>query len=287
MCHTPLNVLGAPEEKYALTGGFASGSYAPNISFSRFVNTSVSQIVNVFINNKLVSGQNIIGPMAEVVHDSLEYLTPEDLAAIATYLKSVESRLPPAKHAKITKKTGQKIYDKYCTGCHSIGAGGAPKLGEANDWAPRLKLGINTVYKNAINGMGAMPPRGTCATCSDAEIQAAVDYILQNSKAGATTQPTTAAKIPKPSLELGEKIYKQVCAICHDRGQLGAPIIGDKEVWEPIIKKNMDILITHTIGGYKGMPARGACYYCSDTDLIAAVIYMVNQSKTEGNYQLW
>ena len=91
MCHTPLNPLGAPKEQYALTGGFGSGSYAPNISFSRFVNVSVSQIVNVFANNQLITGGKIVGPMAEVVHDSLEYLSPNDLAAIAIYLRTVKS----------------------------------------------------------------------------------------------------------------------------------------------------------------------------------------------------
>ena len=112
MCHTPLNPLGAPKEKFALTGGFGSGNYAPNISFSRFVNVSASEIANVFINDKLISGSNIIGPMAEVIHDSLEYLTPSDLDAIAVYLKSVKSELPPSTNAAITSKTGEKIYDQ-------------------------------------------------------------------------------------------------------------------------------------------------------------------------------
>lgn len=288
MCHTPLNILGAPEQKYALTGGFASGSYAPNISFSRLVNTSASQIVNVFVNNKLLSGGRIVGPMSEVIHDSLEYLSDEDLSAIATYLKSVKSKLPPIQNVKITAKTGQKIYDKYCVGCHGTGAGGAPKFGAANEWAPKLKLGMDTVYKNAINGIGGMPPRGGCGNCSDAEIKAAVDYIIQNSQsttAATAAQPVTATA--QPSLLQGKRVYDEVCAICHAQGKLGAPVVGDQEVWAPLIRKNMDVLIQNTIHGYKGMPARGACYNCTDNDLIAAVIYMVNQSKSQGNYDLW
>lgn len=287
MCHTPLNPLGAPKEQYALTGGFGSGSYAPNISFSRFVNISASAIANVFVNNQLIGGGNIVGPMAEVVHDSLEYLSQEDLEAIATYLKTVKSKLPPSVSTKITSKTGQKIYDKYCVGCHGIGAGGAPKMGEASDWAPKIKLGLPSLYKNAIQGIGNMPARGTCATCSDGEIQAAVDYIVKNSQStsSSTTQVSTTA--PPPNLDQGKKIYDAVCAVCHATGKLGAPITGDKDVWASLIKKNLDVLIEHTIEGYKNMPARGACHNCSDTDLIAAVIYMVNQSQTGGNYDLW
>ncbi|MBA2655221.1 MAG: c-type cytochrome [Gammaproteobacteria bacterium] len=287
MCHTPLNPLGAPKERYALTGGFGSGSYAPNISFSRFVNVSVSEIVNVFANNQLMTGGKLVGPMAEVVHDSLEYLTPSDLQSIAVYLKTVKSTLPPTTSTKITSTTGQKIYDKYCVGCHGIGAGGAPKMGDPTEWAPKIKQGFPILYQNAIQGIGNMPPRGTCGTCSDDEIKAAVDYIVKNSKSaeGASTKPTPV--VPHPSVELGKNVYEKVCADCHATGKMGAPITGDKVVWTALVKKNMDVLVEHTIKGYKNMPARGACNACSDTDLIAAVIYMVNQSQTGGNYNLW
>jgi len=287
MCHTPLNALGAAKERYALTGGFGSGSYAPNISFSRFVNVSVSQIVNVFVNNQLVSGGKIVGPMSEVIHDSLEYLTKEDLAAIATYLKTVKSELPPTGSKKITAKTGQKIYDKYCVGCHGIGAGGAPKMGDAADWAPKIKQGFPVLYQNAIQGIGNMPPRGTCGTCTDDEIKAAVNYIVDNSKTAEGQAAKSTANLPKPTVQLGEKVYNQVCSVCHAKGQLGAPIMGDQAAWTPIAKKNMDVLVAHTIKGYKNMPARGACAKCSDTDLIAAIIYMLDQSQPGGNYNLW
>lgn len=287
MCHTPLNILGAPQNKYALTGGFGSGSYAPNISFSRLANVSTAEIVNVFANNKLIGGGNLVGPMAEVVHDSLEYLTPEDLTAMAVYLKSVKSELPPVSKSKITSKTGGKIYDRYCVGCHGSGAGGAPKMGEALDWAPKIKQGIPALYKNAIQGIGSMPAKGTCTTCSDDEIKAAVDYIIKNSQATMTPIAKVSAKLPEPNETLGKKVYEAVCALCHTNGQFGAPIIGDKQAWTPLIKKNMDILIEHTIKGYKNMPPRGSCPTCTDTDLIAAVIYMVNQSKSVGNYKLW
>jgi cytochrome c5 len=286
MCHTPLNVLGAAEQKYALTGGFGSGNYAPNISFSRLVNTSISEVVNVFMNDKLLSGGSIIGPMSEVVHNSLEYLTKNDLEAIAIYLKSVKSEPPNVKETKITSETGKNVYNKYCSGCHDTGAGDAPKIGDAIAWAPRFKQGINNLYSNAVSGIGNMPPRGGCSTCSDGEIEAAVNYIVDNTQ---ITQPVPAAKVvlPQSRIALGKKVYTEVCSICHQEGKLGAPRLGDKAAWAPIIKKNIDTLVLHTIKGYKGMPAKGACYNCSDNDLIAAVIYMVHESKAAGNFTLW
>ncbi len=287
MCHTPLNPLGAPEEKYALTGGFGSGSYAPNISFSRFVNVSLSQIVNIFANDRLLSGGKIVGPMAEVIHDSLEYLTQEDLAAIATYLRTVKSELPESASTKITPKTGQKIYDKYCVGCHGSGAGGAPKIGDATDWSPRIAHGLPFLYQNAIVGIGNMPPKGSCGTCTDPEIKAAVDYIVKNSESNVGVSQKKVSKLPQPTEALGKEIYNQACAVCHQNGRLGAPITGNQAQWSPLIKKNMDVLIEHTINGYNNMPAKGACSKCSDTDLIAAVIYMVNQSQAGGDYNLW
>ena len=59
---------------------------------------------------------------------------------------------------------------------------GAPMLGDAGAWTDRLTKGIETVYTNAINGINGMPARGTCMDCSDDEVIAAIDYILDNSK---------------------------------------------------------------------------------------------------------
>lgn len=79
-------------------------------------------------------------------------------------------------------RSAEDIYKNKCTFCHDTGAGGAPKLGVAAEWADRIAAGIDTVYANAINGVGGMPPMGTCADCSEDEIKITVDYILENSK---------------------------------------------------------------------------------------------------------
>ena len=46
-------------------------------------------------------------------------------------------------------------------------------------WSTRLAKGMNMLYSNAINGIGAMPAKGLCPTCSDEEIEIAVDYMLE------------------------------------------------------------------------------------------------------------
>lgn len=79
-------------------------------------------------------------------------------------------------------KSPEQIYNTYCMACHTTGAAGAPKIGDAAAWKERVAKGMDTVYANAINGFKAMPAKGLCTTCSDDEIKDTVDYILSNSK---------------------------------------------------------------------------------------------------------
>lgn len=293
MCHTPMNFLGAPKRKYYLTGGMVDGFYAPNISSTGLKDHTIKEVVNVFLEDRAVTGGKIAAkPMLEVNHDSLDYLTKEDLDAVALYIKSVVSKVPPTpkRTGKVDLSVGKEIYNKYCVGCHATGAGGAFKYGDVAAWQPLVDKGLNTLYKNAIAGIGNMPPKGNCATCSTAEIQATVDYIVQpilsGDKQAATTVSKPTVKQPKATLALGKKVYTKVCSVCHDQGQLGAPKIGDKQAWKKLVAQNMDVLINRAIKGYKWHPARGACYKCSDTDIIAAVKYMVQESS-DGDYRLW
>lgn len=77
-------------------------------------------------------------------------------------------------------RSGEEIYTGKCAACHGSGVLGAPKFG-TNEMQLRLdEKGMETLMSHAINGFNAMPPRGTCADCSDEEIQAAVDHMLAN-----------------------------------------------------------------------------------------------------------
>ncbi len=79
-------------------------------------------------------------------------------------------------------RSGQEIYQSTCFACHGTGAAGAPKLGDAAAWAPRIASGMDALMNSAINGKNAMPPRGTCGNCSDDDLKAAVEHMVNNSK---------------------------------------------------------------------------------------------------------
>lgn len=88
----------------------------------------------------------------------------------------------PAAPVAAAARSGQEIYQSTCFACHGTGAAGAPKLGDTAAWAPRISQGIDTLLSNAINGLRAMPARGTCANCSDDDLKAAIEYMVENSK---------------------------------------------------------------------------------------------------------
>lgn len=97
-------------------------------------------------------------------------------------LEGEVSSAAPVASAGGEPRSGQTVYDTKCFTCHATGAAGAPKVGAVSDWADRIVNGIDTLYTNAIKGINGMPPKGLCMDCSDNEIQAAVDYMLDNSK---------------------------------------------------------------------------------------------------------
>lgn len=76
-------------------------------------------------------------------------------------------------------RSGDAVYTASCSACHGSGAAGAPKFGDKGAWGPRIAQGKATLYKHALEGIRAMPPKGMCMTCSDAEIKAAVDYMTK------------------------------------------------------------------------------------------------------------
>jgi len=94
---------------------------------------------------------------------------------------------------------GKTIYDTACVACHSTGAAGAPKLGDAAAWAPRVKAGAPTLYTNAIKGKGAMPPKGGNASLPDADVRAAVNYMISQSEGPKGAPAPKAAPAPAPA----------------------------------------------------------------------------------------
>ena len=73
-------------------------------------------------------------------------------------------------------------YKASCSACHDTGAAGAPKLGVKALWAARVAEGEETLVQHAIHGYNAMPAKGMCPTCSDAEIRSVVEYMISKAK---------------------------------------------------------------------------------------------------------
>lgn len=79
-------------------------------------------------------------------------------------------------------RSGEQVVNTVCAACHATGAAGAPKTGDKAAWASRIAQGEKTLVSNALNGIRAMPPRGTCGNCTDEEIAGAVKYFIGKAK---------------------------------------------------------------------------------------------------------
>jgi cytochrome c5 len=81
---------------------------------------------------------------------------------------------------------GEDIYKQTCFACHAAGVAGAPKLGDKAAWGPRIAQGIDTLYTHSLKGfqgkVGMMPAKGGNVALPDADVKAAVDYMVAQSK---------------------------------------------------------------------------------------------------------
>ena len=97
-----------------------------------------------------------------------------------------EAAPAPAAHAATVAKAGpvdgKQVYDSVCTACHSTGVANAPKFGDKAAWAPRIATGMDTLLNVALHGRGAMPPKGGNPALSEAQLRAAVEYMVSHSK---------------------------------------------------------------------------------------------------------
>jgi cytochrome c5 len=113
--------------------------------------------------------------------------TPAGTAPAATSAAATAPGAPDpvAASAKVSADAGKKTFDTACVACHGAGVAGAPKVGDKAAWAPRIQQGAATLYDHALKGFqgksGVMPPKGG-SSASDAEVKAAVDYMVSASK---------------------------------------------------------------------------------------------------------
>ncbi len=211
-------------------------------------------------------------------------------------------------------KTGQQVYDAQCVACHTSGAAGAPKLGDAAAWAPRIKTGYEALVQSSLKGKGSMGAQGG-GDFSDFEIARAVTYLANQGGAkfdepkfvaavtadaaaaapavaaapAATTAvaavaaaATTAVAAVAPAAtkaEVPPALYTQICAACHVAGVANAPKPGDKAAWAARTGAGVDGLTASVIKGKGAMPARGGAATSSDAEIKGAVAYMLSLLK--------
>lgn len=99
------------------------------------------------------------------------------VGAVNTDAASLATSAPAAASAA-SSDPGEATYNRVCQACHATGAAGAPLFGNKEAWEPRIAQGMDTLLQTAINGKGAMPPRGTCADCSDDDLRVAIEYMV-------------------------------------------------------------------------------------------------------------
>ena len=113
----------------------------------------------------------------------VEAVSPEEFAAWAARQKGSATVVAGgALTTAAASGTNKGAYDKICAVCHSAGIAGAPKTGDKAAWAPRIAAGQAALYNSALKGKNAMPPKGGMLDLPDAEVKAAVDYMVNASK---------------------------------------------------------------------------------------------------------
>lgn len=159
------------------------------------------------------------------------------LAFVAAALLAVSAVAAHA--AEPDPQAGAALYEQSCAACHASGVAGAPKLGDKDAWDPRIAEGMGVMMYIAINGKGAMPPRGA-SSASDDELRDAVLYMVSQTDAdalktldvnaapaegGSANEQASDQKADgadaaeaddgKVDLAAGEKAYQATCAACH------------------------------------------------------------------------
>jgi len=145
------------------------------------------QLIGVVAGFFLVIVIGIILLVSFVTNDKLEGAGTNSLGpqAVAQRLRPVAEEGFTLRDANAPKilQAGNAVYTAVCAACHASGAAGAPKVGAAGDWGPRLAQGYDTLVKHAIEGIRLMPAKGGNPDLDNVEVERAVVYMANQSGA--------------------------------------------------------------------------------------------------------
>jgi cytochrome c5 len=139
----------------------------------------------------------------------VKFVTSGDLPSAgseAMTSEAINARIEPLSDIGYTFKdanapkqllSGEEVYKSTCVACHGAGVAGAPKVGDAAGWAPRLKAGYDKVVGIALKGLNAMPAKGGNPDLDDIEVARAVVYMA-NQSGGNFKEPEVKASEAAP-----------------------------------------------------------------------------------------
>jgi cytochrome c5 len=111
-----------------------------------------------------------------------EPLAPKQAAQSKPEAPKPQPQAAAPAQAKPAAADGKAVYDQTCVACHAVSVAGSPKLGDKAAWAPRIPQGMDALVQSALKGKGAMPPKGGNASLTDAQVRAAVEFMVSQSK---------------------------------------------------------------------------------------------------------
>ena len=175
-----LNANASAAASTATTANADTGT-APNTTVSSPDNASMTSSTNAatVAASSTISDRNASTTEAKNKIAEKTGETPNIAAPVASATAS-----DATKAEKTDSKAGEALYTSTCKTCHEAGIAGAPKFGDAAAWKDRIVQGKDTLHKHAVAGFtgktGVMPPKGG-STAADADVKAAVDYMVAKS----------------------------------------------------------------------------------------------------------
>ncbi len=157
--------------------GCGGGTQAPTPEQSKAYDKNIAPIGQVTL-----AGQAPAAGSAPAAPPAAAPKPAPKAAAPAPAAKPAAAQAAKGAAGGVDLAKGKAIVTKTCFACHGTGAAGAPKIGDKAAWAPRIAQGMDTLFQHATTGLRAMPPKGTCMSCSDADLRSAIAYMVQQSK---------------------------------------------------------------------------------------------------------
>lgn len=125
----------------------------------------------------------ITGVRKMPAHGGQASLSDLEMSRAVAYMVSGGAAVDTAKaYSSPSQKSGELLVRERCSECHGAGKNGAPRIGFMSDWKPRLQKGVEALVSSAIRGHNAMPARAGMANLSDADLRAAVSFMVVQQK---------------------------------------------------------------------------------------------------------